>query len=125
MHGYGTNLEGPFSLVSEAIEACHDAVHKLGIPRISTDIRIGTRIDKSKPLISEKTEDKVVESKETSDVKADEEKASTGKETEAQDWTKGLTENQRKQESVRRTLERENVAAKISDLDGMDLFAVA
>ncbi|KIY73201.1 DUF77-domain-containing protein [Cylindrobasidium torrendii FP15055 ss-10] len=46
MHGYGTNIEGPWSKVSEAIHACHAAVHAQGIPRIATDIRIGTRTDK-------------------------------------------------------------------------------
>ncbi|KAK9894588.1 hypothetical protein P389DRAFT_98593 [Cystobasidium minutum MCA 4210] len=46
LHGYGTNLEGEWSEVMLAIEACHDAVHKMGCPRVATDIRIGTRIDK-------------------------------------------------------------------------------
>lgn len=43
MHGYGTNLEGPWSAVSQAIHDCHAAVHAKGAPRIATDIRIGTR----------------------------------------------------------------------------------
>ncbi|KAF8495304.1 hypothetical protein JB92DRAFT_2993874 [Gautieria morchelliformis] len=46
MHGYGTNIEGPWSAVSDAIHACHVAVHAKGAPRIATDIRIGTRIDR-------------------------------------------------------------------------------
>lgn len=46
MHGYGTNLEGPWSDVCEAIHKCHQAVHAQGAPRIATDIRIGTRIDR-------------------------------------------------------------------------------
>ncbi|KAI0064525.1 hypothetical protein BV25DRAFT_1800359, partial [Artomyces pyxidatus] len=41
--GYGTNLEGPWSAVSQAIHDCHAAVHAKGAPRIATDIRIGTR----------------------------------------------------------------------------------
>ncbi|KAK0463756.1 uncharacterized protein EV420DRAFT_1618677 [Desarmillaria tabescens] len=45
MHGYGTNLEGPWSDVCKAIHDCHAAVHAQGIPRIATDIRIGTRVD--------------------------------------------------------------------------------
>ncbi|KAF9246403.1 YkoF-like protein [Melanogaster broomeanus] len=44
--GYGTNLEGPWSEVSKAIHDCHAAVHAQGAPRIATDIRIGTRIDR-------------------------------------------------------------------------------
>ncbi|KAJ8469378.1 hypothetical protein ONZ45_g16914 [Pleurotus djamor] len=45
MHGYGTNL-GPWSAVMQAIQDCHAAVHAKGAPRVATDIRIGTRIDK-------------------------------------------------------------------------------
>jgi len=46
LHGYGTNLEGPWSKVSQAIHDCHAAVHAQGAPRIATDIRIGTRTDR-------------------------------------------------------------------------------
>ncbi|KAG2349469.1 hypothetical protein BDR05DRAFT_900888 [Suillus weaverae] len=49
MHGYGTNLEGPWSEVSQAIHDCHSAVHAKGTPRIATDIRIGTRVDRDTP----------------------------------------------------------------------------
>ncbi|SJL00778.1 related to cell wall biogenesis protein Ecm15 [Armillaria ostoyae] len=45
--GYGTNLEGPWSDVCKAIHDCHAAVHAQGIPRIATDIRIGTRTDQA------------------------------------------------------------------------------
>jgi uncharacterized protein YqgV (UPF0045/DUF77 family) len=38
--------EGPWSQVSQAIHDCHTAVHAKGAPRIATDIRIGTRIDR-------------------------------------------------------------------------------
>ncbi|KAI0039552.1 hypothetical protein FA95DRAFT_1567113 [Auriscalpium vulgare] len=51
MHGYGTNLEGPWSAVSQAIHDCHAAVHAKGAPRIATDIRIGTR-DPPRPSTS-------------------------------------------------------------------------
>ncbi|KIK83215.1 hypothetical protein PAXRUDRAFT_832102 [Paxillus rubicundulus Ve08.2h10] len=46
MHGYGTNLEGPWSEVSQVIHECHAAVHAQGVSRIATDIRIGTRTDR-------------------------------------------------------------------------------
>ncbi|KIM79720.1 hypothetical protein PILCRDRAFT_823265 [Piloderma croceum F 1598] len=46
MHGYGTNLEGPWDEVTRAIRDCHAAVHAQGAPRIATDIRIGTRTDR-------------------------------------------------------------------------------
>ncbi|KAM0792274.1 hypothetical protein ACM66B_004966 [Microbotryomycetes sp. NB124-2] len=50
LHGYGTGLEGEYSDVMKAIEACHEAVHAMGCPRIATDIRIGTRTDKQGSL---------------------------------------------------------------------------
>lgn len=50
MHGYGTNLEGPWSEVSKAIHDCHAAVHAKGAPRVATDIRIGTRVDRDTPV---------------------------------------------------------------------------
>jgi len=49
MHGYGTNLEGPWTQVSQVIHDCHAAVHATGAPRVATDIRIGTRIDRHIP----------------------------------------------------------------------------
>ncbi|KAI0683715.1 hypothetical protein BC835DRAFT_1409334 [Cytidiella melzeri] len=44
--GYGTNLEGSWTEVSQAIHDCHAAVHAKGAPRVATDIRIGTRVDR-------------------------------------------------------------------------------
>ena len=41
------NVEGPWTEVSKAIHDCHAAVHAKGAPRIATDIRIGTRVDRS------------------------------------------------------------------------------
>ncbi|BGP13927.1 UPF0045 protein M15 [Rhodosporidiobolus nylandii] len=46
MHGYGTGIEGEFSKVMKVIEQMHEAVHASGAPRIASDIRIGTRMDK-------------------------------------------------------------------------------
>ena len=39
-------IEGPWSEVMKAIHDCHAAVHAKGAPRIATDIRIGTRVDR-------------------------------------------------------------------------------
>lgn len=50
LHGYGTGLSGEFGEVMKAIEACHEAIHAMGCPRIATDIRIGTRVDKKGSL---------------------------------------------------------------------------
>ncbi|KAF9520618.1 hypothetical protein BS47DRAFT_1374751 [Hydnum rufescens UP504] len=59
MHGYGTNLEGPWDEVSAAIHSCHQAVHAHGAPRIATDIRIGTRIDRPTEEVGTANEHKV------------------------------------------------------------------
>jgi uncharacterized protein YqgV (UPF0045/DUF77 family) len=40
------STEGPWNEVSQAIHDCHVAVHAQGAPRIATDIRIGTRVDR-------------------------------------------------------------------------------
>ncbi|KAJ7137675.1 hypothetical protein C8R44DRAFT_828311 [Mycena epipterygia] len=40
------DVEGPWSTVSQAIHDCHAAVHAKGAPRVATDIRIGTRVDR-------------------------------------------------------------------------------
>ncbi|KAG6851304.1 hypothetical protein H0H93_011740 [Arthromyces matolae] len=42
----GLVYKGPWSKVSQAIHDCHAAVHAQGAPRVATDIRIGTRIDR-------------------------------------------------------------------------------
>lgn len=39
--------EGPWTEVSQAIHDCHAAVHAKGAPRVATDIRIGTRVDRA------------------------------------------------------------------------------
>ncbi|EJD53196.1 hypothetical protein AURDEDRAFT_133993 [Auricularia subglabra TFB-10046 SS5] len=56
--GYGTNIEGPWTEVCEAIKQCHAAVHAHGAPRIATDIRIGTRTDRA-PHVGEMNDRKL------------------------------------------------------------------
>ncbi len=50
LHAYGTNIEGEWETVFGAIKRCHEAVHELGAPRISTVIKLGTRIDRAQTL---------------------------------------------------------------------------
>ena len=50
MHAYGTNVEGEWDDVMRAIRRCHDLVHAAGAPRISTTVRIGTRIDRMQSM---------------------------------------------------------------------------
>ena len=46
LHGYGTNVEGEWDEVFAAVKRCHEVVHEMGAPRISSTIRCGTRTDR-------------------------------------------------------------------------------
>lgn len=50
MHAYGTNIEGSWDDVMAVVKRCHDAVHEMGAPRISTTIKLGTRTDKQQSM---------------------------------------------------------------------------
>ena len=55
LHANGTNLEGEWSEVVSAIYECHVRLHRMGVPRISTSIKIGTRTDRHQTM-SQKVE---------------------------------------------------------------------
>jgi uncharacterized protein (TIGR00106 family) len=50
LHANGTNLEGEWDEVLGAIKTCHEKLHEMSVPRISTQIKIGTRIDRSQKM---------------------------------------------------------------------------
>jgi len=50
LHAYGTNIEGEWGQVFAAIKRCHEAVHAMGAPRISTTIKVGTRTDRDQTM---------------------------------------------------------------------------
>ncbi len=50
LHAYGTNIEGEWDEVFAAVNLCHEAVHKMGSPRISTSMRFGTRTDRDQTI---------------------------------------------------------------------------
>ena len=50
MHMYGTNIEGEWDDVLAAVKKCHEVVHEMGAPRISTTIRLGTRTDRNQSM---------------------------------------------------------------------------
>ncbi len=54
LHAYGTNIEGEWDAIFKAIERCHEKVHAMGAPRISTTLKFGTRTDRAQTM-----EDKV------------------------------------------------------------------
>jgi uncharacterized protein (TIGR00106 family) len=50
LHAYGTNIEGDYDVVFAALKRIHEELHAAGVPRISTSLRLGTRIDKDQSL---------------------------------------------------------------------------
>ena len=50
MHAYGTNIAGEWDKVMTAIKRCHEVVHEMGAPRISTTIKLGTRTDREQSM---------------------------------------------------------------------------
>lgn len=54
LHAYGTNIEGEWDAVMAAVKRCHETVHAMGAPRITTTIKLGTRTDRDQTM-----EDKV------------------------------------------------------------------
>jgi uncharacterized protein (TIGR00106 family) len=55
LHAYGTNIEGDWDAVFAAIKRCHESIHAMGVPRISSSLRFGTRIDREQSI-----EDKIL-----------------------------------------------------------------
>ena len=50
LHANGTNVEGEWDAVMQAIKSCHEILHEMGVPRISTIVKIGTRIDRDQEM---------------------------------------------------------------------------
>ena len=50
LHAYGTNIEGEWDEVFAAIKRCHERVHEMGVPRISSTVRFGTRTDREQSM---------------------------------------------------------------------------
>lgn len=52
LHSHGTNVQGQWEDVFSALRKCHEVLHEMGVPRISTSIKVGTRTDKPETLQS-------------------------------------------------------------------------
>ena len=50
MHAYGTNVEGDWDEVMAAVKRCHEAVHEMGAPRITSTMKVGTRTDRDQSI---------------------------------------------------------------------------
>jgi uncharacterized protein (TIGR00106 family) len=50
LHVYGTNIEGEWDEVFAAVKQCHERIHAMGAPRITTTIKAGTRTDREQTM---------------------------------------------------------------------------
>ncbi len=50
LHANGTNVEGEWDVVFAALRRCHERLHEMGAPRVSTTLQVGTRTDRDQTL---------------------------------------------------------------------------
>ena len=50
LHAYGTNIQGEWDDVMAAVKRCHELMHEMGAPRISTTMKFGTRTDRPQSM---------------------------------------------------------------------------
>lgn len=50
MHANGTNFEGEWNTVFEAVRRCHQTLHAMGAPRVAANLRLGSRSDRHHTL---------------------------------------------------------------------------
>ena len=50
LHANGTNVEGEWNEVMAALKRCHETLHEMGVPRIATNLRLGTRTDRESSM---------------------------------------------------------------------------
>ena len=51
LHAYGTNIEGDWDTVLQVVKECHQKLHEMGVPRITSSLKLGTRIDKDQTML--------------------------------------------------------------------------
>jgi uncharacterized protein (TIGR00106 family) len=50
LHAYGTNIEGEWDIVFAAVKRCHEVLHEMGAPRVSSSLKVGTRTDRMQTM---------------------------------------------------------------------------
>lgn len=55
LHAFGTEIEGEWDTVMATVRRCHDVVHEMGAPRISTTVKLSTRSDRDQSLADKVT----------------------------------------------------------------------
>jgi uncharacterized protein (TIGR00106 family) len=51
LHAYGTNIEGEWDTVFAAVKKCHEKLHEMGVPRLTSSIKVGTRTDREQSML--------------------------------------------------------------------------
>jgi uncharacterized protein (TIGR00106 family) len=51
LHAYGTNIEGEWDTVFAAVKKCHEKLHAMGVPRMTSSIKVGTRTDREQSML--------------------------------------------------------------------------
>jgi len=50
LHANGTNVEGEWEVIFSALKECHETLHAMDAPRVSSTLRVGTRVDKAQTM---------------------------------------------------------------------------
>jgi uncharacterized protein (TIGR00106 family) len=50
LHANGTNIEGEWEPVLRAVKQCHETLHEMGVPRITSTLRLSTRVDREQTM---------------------------------------------------------------------------
>ena len=50
LHAYGTNIEGGWDEVFAAVKKCHETLHLMGVPRLTSSLKVGTRTDREQTM---------------------------------------------------------------------------
>jgi uncharacterized protein (TIGR00106 family) len=50
LHANGTNVEGEWDAVMAAVKRCHETVHQMGAPRVTTLLKLHTRTDRDQTM---------------------------------------------------------------------------
>lgn len=50
LHAFGTDIEGEWDEVFAVVKRCHEELHRRGVARIHTSMKIGTRTDRDQTL---------------------------------------------------------------------------
>ncbi len=54
LHAYGTNVEGELATILDTVRNVHETLHRDGVVRIASNIKLGTRTDKEPTLAAKK-----------------------------------------------------------------------